>query len=149
MTRRLAVAFVALLALAPLAAKAEKPGRHPAYMHAISDLRAARWHLAHRPGDADAMSHEREAIDEVDQAIAEIKKAAAQVGKHHPVEEARGPGKAKLHDALDLLERAHKDVKEKEDDFVAAGMQENALSHIRAAIERTKEAIDSIDHPRR
>ena len=35
----------------PFAAHADTPGDHPGYLHALSDLRAARWNLEHRPGD--------------------------------------------------------------------------------------------------
>ena len=31
-------------------AYADLPGRHPAYLHALTDLRTARWMVEHRPG---------------------------------------------------------------------------------------------------
>ena len=37
-----------LLAVLPFAANADMPGKHPYYLHALSDLRAARWMLSHR-----------------------------------------------------------------------------------------------------
>ena len=40
------------LLLLPLFANADLPGKHPYYLHALSDLRTARWMLEHRPGDA-------------------------------------------------------------------------------------------------
>ncbi|MEH2129414.1 MAG: hypothetical protein V7K86_01855, partial [Nostoc sp.] len=33
-------------------AYADLPGKHPYYLHALTDLRTARWLLEHRPGDA-------------------------------------------------------------------------------------------------
>ena len=60
----------------PLAANADLPGRHPAYLHALTDLRAARWMLQHRPGDVALSTHEDIAITEIDKTIGEIKHAA-------------------------------------------------------------------------
>ena len=51
-----------LLALVSLAANADLPGKHPYYLHALSDLRAARWMLEHRPGDAAVSGREDEGI---------------------------------------------------------------------------------------
>src|SRR5580704_9289969 len=65
----------------PFAANADLPGKHPAYLHALSDLRAARWMLEHRPGDAAVSEHEDMAIMEIDKAIGEIKHAAIDDGK--------------------------------------------------------------------
>ena len=52
------------------------PGPHPAYLHALTDLRAARWNLEHRPGDAAVSAQEDVAIVETDRAIQEAKTAA-------------------------------------------------------------------------
>ena len=83
------VLFLALLiALAPSNAAAQ--GKHPAYLHALTDLRHARAHLEH--GDGGQLGHEEhEAIKEIDAAIAEIKKASIDDGKdiheHTPADE--------------------------------------------------------------
>src|ERR1700677_1277708 len=72
----------ALLAVAPLAfAHADLPGKHPLYLHALSDLRTARWMIEHRPGDAAVSGHEDVAIQEIDAAIGEVKAAAIDDGK--------------------------------------------------------------------
>jgi hypothetical protein len=42
--------FAAALVLLATLAHAEVPGQHPYYLHALSDLRAGRWMLQHRPG---------------------------------------------------------------------------------------------------
>ena len=60
------------LLLLPLLANADLPGKHPAYLHALTDLRAARWMLEHRPGDAAVSANEDAAINEIDTAIREI-----------------------------------------------------------------------------
>ena len=49
---------------------------HPAYLHALTDLRDARWNLEHRPGDSAVSTQEDIAIVEIDRAIAEAKTAA-------------------------------------------------------------------------
>ena len=84
-----------LLVAVPFAANADMPGKHPAYLHALSDLRAARWMLEHRPGDAAVSAQEDVAITEIDKAIGEIKKASIDDGKdihdHPPVQGAQRP----------------------------------------------------------
>jgi hypothetical protein len=149
---RFTALFVAALALAPLTARADvQPGKHPAYLHALTDLRAARWQLTKKSGDAQMKWDEKEAIEQIDHAIGEIKKASIDDGKDlndHPAEDAgKLDRRARLHDALHLLEKAHKDIKEKEDNSFAAGLQERALKHIGMAIERTKEGISNAEHP--
>jgi len=72
-----------LLALAlPFAVNADMPGKHPAYLHALSDLRTARWMLEHRPGDAAVSAREDVAVAEIDASINEIKHAAIDDGKN-------------------------------------------------------------------
>jgi hypothetical protein len=66
------LAGVALAFVLPLAANADLPGNHPAYLHALSDLRAARWMLEHRAGDAAVSGQEDVAITEIDAAINEM-----------------------------------------------------------------------------
>src|ERR1700684_4501590 len=82
--------FVALLGISvisPKAASAQQvPGPHPAYLHALSDLRLARAYLdpiAWPPVQRD----EEHAIREIDAAIGEIKRASIDDGKNledHP-----------------------------------------------------------------
>jgi hypothetical protein len=69
-----------LLVAAPFAANADLPGKHPFYLHALSDLRAARWLIEHRPGDAVVSGQEDVAVAEIDKAIGEIKRAAIDDG---------------------------------------------------------------------
>ena len=54
----LATLFIVLL----FAANADLPGKHPAYLHALTDLRTARWMLEHRPGDPAVSGREDESI---------------------------------------------------------------------------------------
>ena len=131
------LAGIALAFVLPMAANADLPGKHPAYLHALSDLRAARWMLEHRAGDAAVSGHEDVAIREIDAAINEIKKASIDDGKdihdHPGVSDMAGrPGR--LHKALDLLHKTHDDVAREEDDPMAKGLRNRAVGHIDGAI---------------
>src|SRR5437763_1743950 len=61
-------------------APAPPPSQHPAYLHALTDLRHARAFLA-RPAGAMVKWDEKRAIHEIDEAIREIKSAAIDDGK--------------------------------------------------------------------
>ena len=148
--KRLASAFTSLAAVAcllPLTASADSPGAHPYYLHALSDLRAARWMLEHRPGDAAVSGQEDIAISEIDAAINEIKHASIDDGKDlkdHPgadVPEHRG----RLHKARDLLLKVHADVAREEDDPMSRPWRNRAVGHIDAALEATKHAIHDVE----
>src|SRR5271170_956642 len=82
----IAATTFALFAAAPT--WADNPGKHPAYLHALSDLRDARAHLEHFSGDP-VDQQEEHAIVEIDKAINEIKHAAIMDGKdiqdHMPI----------------------------------------------------------------
>ena len=71
---------------------ADDPGRHPAYLHALTDLRHARAHLENLAPTHHMDKEEEHAIDEIDKAIEEIKRAAIDDGKNlndHPPVDAR------------------------------------------------------------
>src|ERR1700722_6123962 len=74
------------------ASAANVAGPHPYYLHALSDLRAARWMIEHRPGNWVQTQDEIAAVHRIDAAIGEIKKASIEDGKNlqdHPhVDEA-------------------------------------------------------------
>jgi hypothetical protein len=141
--------LVVFLAL-PFAANADLPGKHPAYLHALSDLRTARWMLEHRPGDAAVSRHEDAAIMEIDKAIGEIKHAAIDDGKdlhdHPGADVADRPGR--LHKALELLRKVHSDVAREEDDPMTRGLRNHAVGHIDAAIHETERTIFDVEHAR-
>jgi hypothetical protein len=133
-----------VLAIAPMAAHADQPGRHPAYLHALTDLRHARAHLERRGGNAEMKWDEKTAIREVDAAIREIKEASIDDGKNladHPPVDAKLDYKGQLHRALELLHKAEKDCHEEEDNNFARGLQKRALQHIREAVRFTEEGI--------
>lgn len=119
-------------------------GAHPYYLHALSDLRAARWMIQHRPGNWEQTVDEIEAVHRIDAAIGEIKKAAIEDGKNledHPKVDERNDHDGRLHVALDFLRKARKDISHDEDNGFAQGLQGRAYGHIDGAINAVKKAI--------
>ena len=144
-------ATLSLLWLAPLAANADLPGKHPHYLHALTDLRAARWLLEHRPGDAAVSRHEDIAIVEVDKTIGEIKRAAIDDGKDihdHPAVDIAAGRPGRLHKAVELLRGVHDDLAREEDDPQTRGLRDRALHHIDEAIHATERAIGDAENGR-
>jgi hypothetical protein len=138
-------AAVALLCVA-LPSWADTPGKHPAYLHALSDLRDARAHLEHM--SSDPVDHEEEhAIEQIDKAIGEIKHAAIMDGKdiqdHVPVD-AHLVRSGRFHKALELLDRAKRDVSGEEDQPDTQGLQLRVIHHIDEARHSVKHAIDTV-----
>jgi hypothetical protein len=121
-------------------------GAHPYYLHALSDLRAARWMIEHRPGNWVQTQDEVEAVRRIDKAIGEIKKASIEDGKniedHEPVSEVPDH-MGRLHKALDFLRQARLDISHDEDNVFAQGLQARAYGHIDGAIGAVKRAIHS------
>lgn len=124
------------------------PNRHPAYLHALSDLRSARWMIEHRPGDAAVGTHESEAISEIDHAISELKRAAIDDGKNihdHPSVDVPNDYRGRLHKAADLLRKVHTDTYREEDDPNARGLRDRAIGHVDAALHATEQAIHDVE----
>ena len=140
-----------LLAVLPFAANADMPGKHPYYLHALSDLRAARWMLSHRPGDPAVSAQEDVAITEIDKAIGEIKKASIDDGKNledHPPVQGINDRPGRLHKALELLHKVHGDVAREEDDPFTKGLRDRAIMHIDEAMHATEHAIGDVKNGR-
>jgi hypothetical protein len=124
--------------------RAAPPPQHPHYLRALSDLRAARWMIEHRPGDWAQSMDEQQAVNRIDAAINEIKKASIWDGKnindHPPVTEVSNqPGR--LHAALDYLREARQEISSEEDNGAVQGLQARAYQHIDGAIGSTKRAL--------
>lgn len=132
-TVRHCAVIVFFLAVCASLTFADDPGRHPAYLHALTDLRHARAHLAHETDSGRMDREEEHAIAEIDKAIDEIKRAAIDDGKNlndHPPVDARMDRAGRYHRTLELLDRARHDIDEKEDDGFAHGLRHRALEHI-------------------
>ena len=117
---------------------------HPAYLHALTDLRAARGWLE-KPARADVKFDENRAIREIDAAIGEIRTAAIDDGKqlseHPPVDVAVGH-RDRLRKAMDILHAAAADIEQREDDKFSKGLRHRALDHIRKAEKDIRDAIE-------
>jgi hypothetical protein len=140
------VAFTALvvallLSFGSTAAPAQ--GRHPAYLRALSDLRAARALLDRHDG-GELRHEEKEAIHAINDAISDIKKASIDDGKDlnwHPPVDTRLDYPGRLRQAREFLESARRDVSQEEDNSFAQGLQQRAFGHIDKALHETNECI--------
>lgn len=137
------------LAITSSAAYADMSGKHPYYLHALSDLRTARWLEQHEPGDRAVSQKEAVAIRQIDAAINTIKKAAIDDGKNlndHPNVDAPDDHLGRLQKALQILKHAHADVAREEEDPAAVGLRNRAMRDINAAIRETKAAIFDVQN---
>jgi hypothetical protein len=139
------VTAVSITLFAAVPTFADTPGRHPAYLHALTDLRDARAHLEHF--SSDPVDHaEESAISNIDKAINEIKHAAIMDGKdiqdHMPVD-AHLMRRDRFRKAMELLDKAQHDVSGEEDQPDTRGLQMRVIHHIDAARHDVHHAIDS------
>jgi len=121
----------------PVVVAPPPPAKHPAYLHALSDLRAARWLIEHRPGDWAQTSDEVEAVQQIDAAINEIKKASIDDGKNlgdHPPVDERPDHAGRIHEAIEILKKSRADLAREEDNGYAQGLRDRAIGHIDGAI---------------
>jgi hypothetical protein len=121
---------------------------HPAYLHALTDLRDARWNLEHRPGDSAVTTQEDIAIVEIDRAINEARTAAMEDGKNvaqHPPEDATIDRRGRLHHAVELLRKARRDVAEGESNPNTVDLRNRVVVHIDLAIHATERAIRDVE----
>jgi len=146
--RLVLMATFAVLLLTAFAA-ADTPGVHPAYLHALTDLRHARAHLEPMIPNARVERAEQRAIAEIDAAIREIKEAAIDDGKplsDHPPVDAQWGRTDRLNRAMELLDRARKDINQHESDGYARGLKRRALHHIDEAQGSVRHAIEVERH---
>ena len=140
---RIALAFTAVAAvLVPAASQAQVPGPHPAYLHALSDLRAAR-HYLHDGWAWGPVRHDDDvAIHEIDAAINEIKVASIDDGKGDadpfPIDRGLSPHD-RFRKANELLAGAHHDLDHAEDVPSSRGLRDRALMHI----DRAHQVVDN------
>jgi len=124
---------------------------HPAYLHALTDLRDARWNLEHRAGDAAVSTQEDVAIVEIERAINDAKAAAMEDGKNiyqHPPEDARIDRRGRLHRADELLRKARQDVAQGEANPQAVELRNRVIGHIDIALQATERAIRDVEQGR-
>ncbi len=134
-------------AAAPVAAPATPPPgpqAHPAYLHALADLRNARANLERKGGDPQMKWDEHGAVEAIDRAIAAIKQAAIDDGKNlddHPALDAHEPRAGRLHKALAALRAAREDMSKEEDNAFANGLRARGLHEVDEAVRFTEQGI--------
>jgi hypothetical protein len=119
-------------------------GDHPAYLHALSDLRAARG-LLEKPANPEVKWDENNGIREIDAAINEIKQASIDDGKplsEHPPIDVKWKHRDRLKEAERLLHKAAQDIDEHEDNNWAKGLRNRANGHIHNAEHAVHEAME-------
>jgi hypothetical protein len=144
MKKRMQFGMAALVVvMAPVSMKAQGygrggqvPGPHPAYLHALSDLRAAR-HYLNDNWSWGATRHEDDmAVREVDAAINEIKLASIDDGKGlndpFPIDAHLAP-RDRFGKANELLGKAMHDLDHAEDVPQSRGLRDRAMMHISQA----------------
>ena len=120
------------------------PGQRPAYLHALTDLRAARWMIQHRPGNWAQSNLELDAVKQIDAAINDIKQAAINDGKNiddHPQVDERNDHNGRLHAAHDYLKKAHDDISKGEDNQYSRDLRNRSYKHIGQALQDVDAAI--------
>ena len=117
------------------AVKAQQPdGPHPAYQHALSDLRAARRYLNEGIPSSIAVRKDADAATKhIDAAVAEIKQASIEEDKtlhdsYHV--DANMTPKDRFHQANQLLQAAHSDLESAEDLPQAKQLRNHAISEV-------------------
>jgi hypothetical protein len=111
------------------------PAVHPRYLNAISDLRYARA-LLWRQDWRDVMRDQRAAIEEIDRAIDEAKRAAIDDGKNiddHPPIDVRLGWEDRFRKAMELLDSSQRDLSYEEDSRHAAAWRSASLAHVQRA----------------
>jgi hypothetical protein len=118
--------------------------QHQAYFHALSDLRTARWLLDHVPGNWVREKDEINAVQKIDDAIGEIRRASIDDGRDindHPVVEEKADRLGRLRDAAELLRRARADIDQETENGSIRGLHDRAAQHIEGAIQFTENAM--------
>ena len=134
----LAAAALALLLIPTIGSdsQADAQRRHPAYLHALSDLRLARAYLDRLTPSERIDEDQRMAIREIDFAIQDIRKAAIDDGKdlrdHAPVDANIQP-RNRFQKAHEALAAAMRDVDQEEDDPRVRDLKHRSMEHIRLA----------------
>jgi hypothetical protein len=125
-------------------------GRHPRYLHARTDLRAAQFFLRVREEPNVTRNCER-ATGELEAAILEIDNAAVLDRKDledNPRIDTGLPRKDRFRKIADLMRSARRDIEEEEDNPVARKWRNAAFLHIDAALDYLhRAAVDArVDH---
>jgi hypothetical protein len=111
------------------------PAIHPRYLSALSDLRYARA-LLWRPDFREVMHDQRGAVEEIDRAIAEAKRAAIDDGKNiddHPPIDTHIGWEGRFRKSMELLDHAMADLSFTETNMAAAPWRDAARANVQRA----------------
>jgi hypothetical protein len=125
--------------------------QRPHYMHALSNLRQARALLETDTRPGFVMDRDR-AMEEVDNAIREVKMAARDEGRNPrftPPPASAGDPDRPMRSALSLLDDARDDIARGEDVGEDRGLQNRALKHIDEARHALGHALHKMEHEHR
>ena len=134
--------LILLLASAAVPAQADTPGRHPAYLRALSDLRYARA-LLNRPEEWRVARDQHAAIENIDRAINEIKHASWDDHKDledHPPVDAHWLRPRRIERSIEVLNKSLHDIEKEEDNPAARAWRNSAIHYIRDAIAFSEKA---------
>ena len=138
----LCISALAFFALSP--AVAAQTAAHPHYIHARSDLAKAR-QLMQQPGEEpNVMGQLRNAVNQVNQAIGEIDRAAVLDRKDiddHPAIDTNLKCLKKFQEIFRLLRSAQKDIDQEEDNPAARAWRNRANGAINESAKFVKRAI--------
>lgn len=132
-------------------AYAMTPGQHPGYLHALTELKTARWMINHRATNPPASVAADGAVGDINAAIGDVKHAATIDDKNldiQPPADAPPTQTGRLQKALEMLGEALSDVSRPEDNPAAGPYQRGAIRHINAAIDQTNDAIAGVNYGR-
>lgn len=139
----LLAALAAMFLTLAISASAETPGKHPAYLHARSDLAKAR-QLMQEGEEGNVAAQLRNALNEVNQAIGEIDRAAVLDRKDvddHPPIDANLKCLNKFREIFRLLHSAQKDIDREEDNPASRQWRNRANGDINDAVKFVKKAL--------
>jgi hypothetical protein len=118
---------------------------HPAYLHALSDLRLMRAYLDRLTPSERISDEQVRAIQEIDEAIRLIKEASIDDHKdtrdHMPIDAHITPGN-RFRKAREAGSAARHDLEEEEDNDFARGLKHRALEHV----DNANHIVDNIIH---
>ncbi len=133
--RCLMASCILLLAGVSTHVEAQPPGPHPAYLHAISNLRQARALLTTNFAIPAHIAAANAALPEINRAIADLKSAShlddKNLGEMPPPKSLAPEGR--FHEVESLLGSAFHDASQPESDGAARPFKDRALGHIDAA----------------
>ena len=131
------VILMLAISLTPVLVRADTPGRHPAYLRARTDLRAAQT-LTRVNDEPNVMRNLRAADREIEVAVRQIDRAAVIDRKDiddHPHSDVNLDRVGRFRKIADLLRSSRMDLSREEDNGAARGWRNLAYQHIDAAME--------------